>query len=96
MLDAFLSSVDDAPYVNDLEPPAFTLAPELKALREQLGSYGFKNVMMSGSGSTIFCIGDPSEEARDTWQEEIVSKYKAEIFEQRFCARPADVKSWYA
>ena len=31
--------------------------PRLEQLRDRLRSYGFAAVMMSGSGSTIFCIG---------------------------------------
>jgi 4-diphosphocytidyl-2-C-methyl-D-erythritol kinase len=59
MLDRFLASVDDAPYLNDLEPPAFALNPELRELRDDLAQCGFGSVMMSGSGSTIFCVGEP-------------------------------------
>ena len=95
MLDAFLSDVSSAPYVNDLEPPAFSLRPELRDLRDALKSYGFENVMMSGSGSTIFATGEPSESARDTWQAEVASKYGVDVFAQRFCGRPDDETRWY-
>ena len=33
---------------------------------------------------------------RDTWQAEVASKYGAEVFEEAFCRRPADVTKWYA
>jgi len=96
LLGSFRESVGDAPYVNDLEPPAFDLRPELRALRDELATLGFDAVMMSGSGSTVFCIGEPDEAVRSTWQAEIASKYEAQVFAERFCMRPADEKLWYA
>ena len=49
-------------YVNDLEPPAFRCVPELGELKDRLKAVdGFKHVMMSGSGTSIFCIGEPSD-----------------------------------
>ena len=98
MLDAFAKgdTVVGAPYLNDLEPPAFAVAPQLKALRDDLGSYGFSHVLMSGSGSTIFCVGEPSDDAKATWQEELRAKHSGvEIYEQAFCGRPDDEQVWY-
>lgn len=48
-------------WVNDLERPAFEVCPELGELKTFLAGeeWGFKAVMMSGSGTTIFCLGDP-------------------------------------
>eukprot|EP00976_Prorocentrum_cordatum_P076614 1182378-Prorocentrum_minimum.AAC.4 len=46
--------------VNDLEQPAFTNLPELKALKQRLLAEGrrkYDAVFMSGSGSTIVCWG---------------------------------------
>lgn len=44
--------------VNDLEPPAFSILPKLKELKEKLISEGdFESVFMTGSGSTIVCFG---------------------------------------
>lgn len=43
--------------VNDLEMPAFELAPELYELKKQLLDSGFERVLMTGSGSAFFCIG---------------------------------------
>ena len=51
---------------------------------------------MSGSGSTIFCVGSPAAAAAGTWQDEIRAKYDVEIFDESFCARPADEQLWYA
>lgn len=45
-------------YFNDLEEPAFRLMPSLKLLRDNLLKKGFDVVVMSGSGSSLFCIGD--------------------------------------
>ncbi|KAK9861111.1 hypothetical protein WJX84_011692 [Apatococcus fuscideae] len=50
--------------VNDLEPPAFQLLPELKELKERLlNEKCFKTVFMTGSGSTLVGVGsqDPPE-----------------------------------
>jgi len=48
--------------VNDLEQPAFDTLPELLHLKERLASEGnFSTVFMTGSGSTIVCVG--SDEA---------------------------------
>lgn len=64
--DAFLSqgvvNIDDEYYINDLEQPAFDCLPELKALKEELVCVdGFHHVMMSGSGTSIYCIGEPKD-----------------------------------
>jgi 4-diphosphocytidyl-2-C-methyl-D-erythritol kinase len=45
-------------YFNDLELPAFALQPSLKDLKENLLQHGFETVLMTGSGSAFFCIGD--------------------------------------
>jgi len=64
--DAFLSqgvvNIDDEYYINDLEQPAFDCLPELKALKEELVCVdGFHHVMMSGSGTSVYCIGEPKD-----------------------------------
>eukprot|EP00877_Chromochloris_zofingiensis_P007139 jgi/Chrzof1/2679/Cz11g24270.t1 len=46
--------------VNDLEQPAFDTLPELAALKQRLiqeGGSAFQSVFMTGSGSTIVCVG---------------------------------------
>eukprot|EP00249_Psilotum_nudum_P020525 c27742_g1_i1 orf=733-2022(-) len=48
--------------INDLESPAFEVLPSLKILKERIlaASRGrYQAVFMSGSGSTIVCVGDP-------------------------------------
>jgi 4-diphosphocytidyl-2-C-methyl-D-erythritol kinase len=64
--DAFLSqgvvNIDNTYYINDLEQPAFDCLPELKALKEELLCVdGFHHIMMSGSGTSIYCIGEPKD-----------------------------------
>ena len=55
-------NTEDKYYINDLEQPAFDCLPELKALKDELLEVeGFDHVMMSGSGTSIFCIGEPSD-----------------------------------
>ncbi|HTV48478.1 MAG TPA: 4-(cytidine 5'-diphospho)-2-C-methyl-D-erythritol kinase [Phycisphaerae bacterium] len=51
--------------VNDLEPPAFVIAPWLKALQHEIDQTIHRHVHMSGSGSTLFVLcgsGRQSEE----------------------------------
>ena len=43
-------------------------------------------VMLSGSGSTIFCVGLPTNDI-DTWQDEIMAKHDVEVYEELFCRR---------
>jgi len=67
LLPAFLETdgvenVSDEYYINDLEPPAFRCVPELGELKSSLQKIkGFDHVMMSGSGTSIFCIGEPDD-----------------------------------
>jgi len=52
--------------VNDLEQPAFDNLPELLTLKQQLqkeGGSAFSAVFMTGSGSTIVCMGSDSQPA---------------------------------
>lgn len=44
-------------FFNDLETPAFELMPELKTIKLTLEK-DFDSVTMSGSGSTLFCVGE--------------------------------------
>ena len=48
--------------VNDLEPPAFDLSPELAALRAECQRRLRRPVRMSGSGSTLFTLYDGRDE----------------------------------
>jgi 4-diphosphocytidyl-2-C-methyl-D-erythritol kinase len=55
--------------VNDLEPPAFSLCPQLEVLREQIENRVGRTVRMSGSGSTLFTLVDDGAEADETASE---------------------------
>lgn len=43
---------------NDLEEPAFRQMPSLLQLKQQLMQQGFSDVLMSGSGTALFCLGE--------------------------------------
>lgn len=79
-------------YINDLEPPAFKNLPELEELKTALQQVnGFQHVMMSGSGTSIFCIGEPSD--RKAFDETFGSREDLQIFFAEFINRPEGV--WY-
>jgi 4-diphosphocytidyl-2-C-methyl-D-erythritol kinase len=58
-------SVDEllATLVNDLEPPAFSLSPELAELRQRAQATARRVVRMSGSGSTLFTLAQTADDA---------------------------------
>lgn len=45
-------------YFNDLEETAQRLEPRLKDFKRQLQSMGFSHVVMTGSGTAYFCLGN--------------------------------------
>lgn len=45
-------------YFNDLESAAFAVDPLLKQLKSNLLQAGFHTVLMTGSGSAFFCLGE--------------------------------------
>ena len=49
---------------NSLEQPAFLLNKDIVTVKEKLLTAGARNVLMSGSGSTVFCIDEDREEIR--------------------------------
>lgn len=49
--------------INDLEPPAFDVAPWLKELRDKASSAAGRPVHMTGSGSTLYTLADSGAEA---------------------------------
>ncbi len=53
-----LKALDAGERFNDLEAAAFRLCPRLPLLREQLYNLGFKTVVMTGSGTAFFCLGE--------------------------------------
>jgi len=44
-------------YFNDLEHSAFKVAPELLRIKKKLLEHGFTHVLLCGSGSSLFCLG---------------------------------------
>eukprot|EP00536_Pseudo-nitzschia_multiseries_P015785 jgi/Psemu1/320923/estExt_fgenesh1_pm.C_9540007 len=91
LLPAFLhtkgvENVSEDCYVNDLEPPAFRCVPRLGELKESLQKVaGFKHVMMSGSGTSIFCIGEPDD--RESFLEEFGKMDDVQVFFSEFIDR---------
>lgn len=55
-LESYLQGNPD--YFNDLEEPAFAAMPELANLKLSLLSAGFDTVLMTGTGSGFFCLGE--------------------------------------
>jgi len=79
-------------YVNDLEQPAFDCLPELRALKEELCAVeGFDHVMMSGSGTSIFCIGEPVDEGG--FMEVFGEREGVSVFSTEFISREEGV--WF-
>ena len=73
-------------YVNDLELPAFICAPELQTLKEELKQVkGFKYVMMSGSGSSIFCMGEPED--KEAFSQKFGIRADLSVFPTEFISR---------
>ena len=96
LLDTFMKNgaVDagEDAYVNDLEQPAFDCLPELGQLKDELkGVTGFDHVMMSGSGTSIFCVGEPND--WDSFQEEFGNRDGLNVFPAEFISRKEGV--WY-
>lgn len=90
LLDRFLThgamDAGEDCYINDLELPAFICAPELKALKDELRTVkGFKHVMMSGSGSSIFCMGEPED--KEAFTKKFATREDISIFPTEFISR---------
>lgn len=47
-------------FFNDLEKPAFRIDPSMKRTKDYLESLGFECVVMSGSGTSFLCMGQPN------------------------------------
>jgi 4-diphosphocytidyl-2-C-methyl-D-erythritol kinase len=95
LLPTFLKGIDQVPddmFINDLEPPAFTCLPELKALKEELLEVeGFDHVMMSGSGTSIFCLGEPKDRA--DFDKRFSQREELQVFFSEFISRAEGV--WF-
>lgn len=79
-----------AVFINDLEPPAFKVLPELKSIKADIVKGGFQTVLMSGSGSTIFALGRPTDLE---WPLRFVKEWDCFMYRTSFINRDED--SWY-
>jgi len=87
-----VAMVDESAFVNDLEPPAFKNLPELMKLKEDLQKVkGFQHVMMSGSGTSIFCIGTPAD--AEAFEKQFSYRDDLQVFFAEFINRPEG--KWY-
>lgn len=97
LLPAFLDTegvenVSGEYFVNDLEPPAFRCVPRLGELKKSLLKVeGFKHVMMSGSGTSIFCIGEPVD--REAFLKEFGEMDDVQVFFSEFIDR--EKEKWF-
>lgn len=95
LLPTFLKGIDQVPdeyYINDLEYPAFKCLPELKKLKDELLQVeGFQHVMMSGSGTSIFCLGEPTD--RNAFDKQFSRRDDLKVFFSEFISRSDD--SWF-
>merc|ERR1712146_245077 len=83
-------------FVNDLEPPAFKVVPELLTIKTALQKLGFESVMMSGSGTSIFAIGEPSStpEMVEKWNT-FEKDYDVQVVKSKFISRSTtDENEW--
>ncbi|CAM9535852.1 unnamed protein product [Discosporangium mesarthrocarpum] len=85
--------LDGAKLINDLEPPAFKAMPSLSEMKMALQAQGFKHVLMSGSGSTIFCLGNPSQPNLG-WAQSFADKWGVTVHETKFINR-CEPANWY-
>jgi len=98
LLKAFQEKgVDHSLWVNDLEAPAFEVRPELGELKSFLAGeqWGFTAVLMSGSGTTIYCIGEPKGGSA-AFEAAVREGFDIEGIWQTQLMRRASPDTWYA
>mmetsp|Transcript_52488 Transcript_52488/g.170476 ORF Transcript_52488/g.170476 Transcript_52488/m.170476 type:complete len:398 (-) Transcript_52488:235-1428(-) len=89
---------DHEAWVNDLEQPAFDVEPDLgrlKAFLEKDGGFGFRSVLMSGSGSTIYAIGEPKGGA-EAFEKATRAGFDIEGIWRCGLVRRSGSESWYS
>jgi 4-diphosphocytidyl-2-C-methyl-D-erythritol kinase len=90
LLPTFLNGIDQVPeeyFINDLEAPAFKCLPELGGLKSELLQIdGFDHVMMSGSGTSIFCLGEPTD--KEDFNRRFAKREGLQVFFSEFISRP--------
>jgi 4-diphosphocytidyl-2-C-methyl-D-erythritol kinase len=75
-------------FVNDLEEPSFQLQPRLADIKRALQGSGFCRVLMSGSGTCFFCIGEPDmHHFGDEFAEQFSAEYNCQIMRAMFMWR---------
>jgi 4-diphosphocytidyl-2-C-methyl-D-erythritol kinase len=80
-------------HINDLETSAYKLLPQLRDLRNELKNVdGFTHVCMSGSGTSIFCIGMPKNLIE--FEDKFVHRPNLQVFFTEFISRPNDWTWW--
>jgi 4-diphosphocytidyl-2-C-methyl-D-erythritol kinase len=85
--------VEDEYHVNDLESPAYKLLPQLQDLRNELKNVeGFTHVCMSGSGTSIFCIGIPKDLIE--FENNFARRPSLQVFSTEFISRPNNWTWW--
>ncbi|MEC7840438.1 MAG: 4-(cytidine 5'-diphospho)-2-C-methyl-D-erythritol kinase [Chlamydiota bacterium] len=52
---------------NDLQDAAFSQAPELQLTYDRISKMNFDTVVLSGSGSSFFALGEGSSQPEDIW-----------------------------
>jgi 4-diphosphocytidyl-2-C-methyl-D-erythritol kinase len=98
LLSAFQEKgTDHDLWINDLEQPAFEVEPNLGELKASLESadFGFKSVLMSGSGSTIYCLGEPKG-GEKSFKDAIKAKFNIEGIWRTKLLRRDSMDEWYA
>eukprot|EP00180_Rhodochaete_pulchella_P001544 Plantae.Rhodophyta-Rhodochaete_pulchella.ctg2358.p2 GENE.Plantae.Rhodophyta-Rhodochaete_pulchella.ctg2358~~Plantae.Rhodophyta-Rhodochaete_pulchella.ctg2358.p2 ORF type:complete len:216 (-),score=38.91 Plantae.Rhodophyta-Rhodochaete_pulchella.ctg2358:760-1407(-) len=83
-----------ATYVNDLETPSFKLLPKLEEIKHALITYGFRVVLMSGSGTSFFCLGEPATQEVENFKEDFEKEYGVSIWRCQYVRRWTDDR-WY-
>lgn len=61
-------------YFNDLEEAAFTVNPELVHFKNYLLKCGFETVLLSGSGSSFFCLGQSTSKINDSFHVSFINR----------------------
>jgi len=97
LLKAFQEKgVDHDLWINDLEQPAFEVESNLGELKAFLASeeFGFRAVLMSGSGSTIYCLGEPKV-GEESFKAAAKAKFDIEGIWRANLLRRESADEWY-
>mmetsp|Transcript_29611 Transcript_29611/g.41276 ORF Transcript_29611/g.41276 Transcript_29611/m.41276 type:complete len:80 (+) Transcript_29611:553-792(+) len=70
--------------------------PELREIKDVLKSHEFEAVLMSGSGTSIFAIGEPEAEGAFLQSmERLKSEWGVQVFKAQFLNRGEGMDDWY-